>query len=142
MSSSHLVKLIETLLKKSYEKKPKKLAKYNNKVKKIRKKKKNKRNALNSQFKYANQLLQHNQKKHGLHQVNVYNKRRQQALKRLPKPRVKKMYNNTKMNGSPQENFKQIYRNLEELDWQDKQQQEYKYYQNKHNEDNEKKNYE
>ena len=122
---SEIEKLVDTLLKKVYAKK--RLSKHSKKVKKIRKKKgKNKKKALHSQFKYADALLKHNQKKVGIKPRNVYNQRRRRALQSMHPNQVNRMYNNTQMGGyDPFNDFRNVYREMEHLDWVNQQQEEY-----------------
>lgn len=124
---SEIEKLVDTLLKKVYSKNKSRLSKHSKKVKKIRKKKgKNKKKALHSQFKYADALLKHNQKKVGMRQTNVYNPRRRKALQTMNPYQVNRMYNQTYMRGNnPFNDFQNVYREIERLDWVNKQQNEY-----------------
>lgn len=132
--SAEIEKLVDTILKKIYAKKPSKIVKHAKKIKKIRKKKKNnKKLALHNQFKYAAKLLQHNQKKLGLPTTSVYGNRRRANLRRMNAPRVQRMYQNTRPRKPyDYDDFKNIYRNLHELDWEEKQQKEYAMYNNQH----------
>ena len=120
-----------------YGKKPKRLNQHRKKIKKIRKKKKaNKKKALSAQFKYASKLLQHNQKKVGLKSFNTYTKQRKAALKRMKPEQVNRMYNATKMglDKNTYSDFSNIYKNMFELDWMNKQQQQYKNFNTQHRE--------
>lgn len=124
-NTSELEKLVEKLIKKVYSKN--KLAKHSKKVRKIRKKKgANKKAALHSSFRYADQLLAHNQKKYGYRPRYYYTPRRRRALYRMRPYRVRRMYDRTRMYGTnPYQDFQNIYSAMQHLDWINKQQAEY-----------------
>ena len=135
--TSQLEKMIENIFKKVYKNKLNKLNTHSKKIKKIRAKKKyKKKQALHNQFIYADQLLQHNQKKLGLRPIRLYNKNRQMVLRKMNGPQVYRIWNNThfpsrsQLDPATYIDFRNIYRNLIELDWIGRQQQQYNQYQN------------
>ena len=136
--TSQLEKMIEKILIKVYNQgKLKNLNKHSKKIQQIRAKKKyQKRQGLHFQFKYANQLLQNSQKRLGIRPTNIYNQNHQNTLRRMRRPRMYQMWEDTRM---PNRNaldpktyvdFRNIYRNLIELDWISRQQQQYNNYNN------------
>lgn len=132
---SEIEKLVDTLLKKVYAKdKKSKLKKHGKKINKRRRTTKNKKQALNEQFNYANKLLKLNQRKVGMKPKNVYNSRRRRALNGMNPYQVDRMYANTYMGGvDPYGDFTNVYRQIEALDWIQKQQDEYNKYSNQNN---------
>ena len=126
--STDIEKLVDTFLKKVYAQKPQRILKHKKKIKKIRKRK-NKKLALHNQFRYADKLLQYNQKRIGKKPTSLYTSKRRRALQRMTEPRLSKVYNETQMrsymNPHTYTDFKNIYRSLFELDWIAEQQQTY-----------------
>lgn len=130
---SQIDKLVEAILKKVYAKKPGKLKKHAKKMSRIRKKQKNnKKNALHNQFKYCDKLLRYNQAKLGLRKTNIYNKRRQNALRRLPPQQVQRVWNDTNVNSY--NDIPPLYLKVLELDgWVQQQQRAYNQYNQQNN---------
>lgn len=129
-----LEKLVDKLLKKVYNKE--KMAKHSNKVRKIRKKKgNNKKAALNSSFKYADQLQAYHTRRYGYRPRYYYTPRRKRALYRMRPYNVRRLYDHTRMYGqNPYQDFRNIYSAMQHLDWIEKQQQEYNRLNERHQE--------